>query len=82
VNYTNTFKRDKVSLLQITYNKFQHFLHLLRLENFPIILCVCQTSTPIIYILVIMTSQRDIINETTVSDVQWFWFSTVTVCLL
>jgi len=32
-------------LLQIIYNTFQHFLHLLRLENFMIILCMCQTST-------------------------------------
>jgi len=52
----------------LTYNKFQYFLRLLRPENFMTILRVCQTKMPIIYILIIMMSQRDIINETTVSD--------------
>jgi len=40
----------------------------MRPENFMIIFCVCQTSTPIIYLL--MMSPRDVITETTVSDVQ------------
>jgi len=52
------------------YNKFHHFLYLLRLENFIIILRLWQTSTLIIYIWIIMTSQCDVINETMVSDVQ------------
>ena len=51
---------------QIIYNKFQHFLRLLQLENFMIILCICQTSTPMTSTLIIMMSQRDVINETTV----------------
>jgi len=31
----------------------------------------------IIYILIIMMSQHDVINETTVSDVQWWQYNII-----
>jgi len=33
----------------------------------------------IIYILIIMMSQHDVINETTVSDVQWWQYNIIIV---
>ena len=59
-------------IIQITYNKFQHFLSTLSatIENFMIILWPCQMSMSIIYISIIMMSQHDVINETTISNVQ------------
>jgi len=32
--------------------------------------CLCQAETPIIYILIIITSQHDVLNKTTVNNVQ------------
>jgi len=40
-----------------------------RLKKFTFILCDGQMSTPVIYFLITMTSQRDVINETTINDV-------------
>ena len=65
-NYSNTFKRDKVLLpitKQIIYNKFHYFLVFCDYKIFMIIFWLCQKSTPIIYISIIMTSQRNVINK-------------------
>ena len=66
-NYLNTFKHDKVSLLNTTDNL--PYISALFTPS-AIILWSCQTSMPVIYILIRMTLQHDIINETTESDVQ------------
>jgi len=43
-------------------------------KNLIIILCYCRRSTPVVYFFIIMTSQHDVIDKNTVSDVHKWWY--------
>ena len=45
------------------------------MKNWIIILCYCQTLTPMVYFFIIMTSLHDVINKNMVSGVRKLWYN-------